>query len=173
VKIAILTPYLQQVEALFTKSLADMVFASARANWSWNIQVAMQQSSNLPQGRTLLARNAMNAGADWALWVDGDMVFPPDTLARLIGSGKEVIGANYPRRSRPTTPTAWKAGNYVYTTPEKVKAGEIEAVDHLGLGVCLISGSALRSISFPIFGIEASSDGLTFAGEDVFFFRKL
>lgn len=59
------------------------------------------------------------------------------------------------------------------TTGAKVKARDVEEVDHLGFGVCLESAKVLRSIGWPLFGIETMPDGLSFASEDVVHFRKI
>jgi hypothetical protein len=39
--------------------------------------------------------------ADWTVWFDDDMIFPGDTIAKLLSHGKEIVGASYLRRTEP------------------------------------------------------------------------
>ena len=75
-------------------------------------------------------------------WADADHVFPADALLRLVAHEKPVVGANYPRRAHPTFPTAESGDQHVWTTADKARAGDLERVSRLGLGLCLMHLSA-------------------------------
>jgi glycosyltransferase involved in cell wall biosynthesis len=46
------------------------------------------------EGRNLLTEYAIRTGADWVLYVDADIVIPPDTLVKLLEVGHPFCGFN-------------------------------------------------------------------------------
>lgn len=174
-KIAICLPVHGDARALFTYKLARMLVAT-QANWAClgrtdrpELELFMADSSGIAKNREWLATQAQNWNADAILWLDVDQTFPADTLLRLIGHDKPVVGANYPRREDAARPCARKldaSGRHVevYTTPEKIAQQLLEPVSFMGLGVCLVSLAALARIERPYFSGE---------NEDFYFFSKL
>lgn len=196
-KIAICVPVYGNPEALFLQSLTAMIacfyeaelLAPDGAPYDKRVDTHVVSSSMLTEGRHRLAAEAVNAGADYLLWADADHVFPPEALCRLWAHGKDIVGVNYPRRSKPTAPTAAcgemadGARRLLYTTAEKAEAGVLEAVDHLGFGLCLMRTSVFdalqaqaeaegRTSFMPLFLFEPTPDHRTMIGEDVYFFEK-
>lgn len=196
-KIAICIPVYGNPESVFLQSLASMISHFYEAQIvddegnaiDKQVQTFVVSSSMLTEGRHRLAAEALNWGADYMLWCDADHVFPEDALARLWSHNLDIVGCNYPRRITPTAPTAAKvigdtdADNLVYTTPEKAQAGEVEVVDHLGFGLCLMKMAIYdrlqeqaeaegRDSFMPLFMFTPTENHMGCIGEDVFFFRK-
>lgn len=148
-------------------------------------------SGVIQEARHRLFFEALKWDADYIMWFDSDHIFPVDTIPRLLAHGKDIVGCNYARRvhSGPTSPVAAKLNRdqheekLLYTTQEKVEAGELEKVDHLGMGCVLMRMSVLeklteqaeregRSSFMPLFHWEARDAGNGSVGEDVYFFNK-
>jgi hypothetical protein len=167
-KIAICTPVHGDTRKDFTFCLARMLIRTLEERSHPTIEIFTAESSSVAANREYLVDKAIEAKANGILWLDSDQTFPSDTLLRLINHRKPVVGANYPRRGGNFEPTATTIDNGehcpVWTTPEKVKAGKLEPVDYLGLGVCFTSMEAIRAIVRPCF------DG---SAEDEYFFLKL
>ena len=61
--------------------------------------------------RNLLAREAIDSGADRVLWIDSDMVFGEDLMIRLgadLDQGWDMVGGIYFRREIPTSPLVYR-----------------------------------------------------------------
>ena len=61
--------------------------------------------------RNLLAREAIESGADRVLWIDSDMVFGEDLMIRLgedLDAGWDMVGGIYFRREIPTSPLVYR-----------------------------------------------------------------
>lgn len=202
IKLAICIPSYGNPEALFMQSLMNAVEHWNRAKltdengdeYEKIVETVIVQSSMLTESRHMLVGEALAKGADYMLWCDADHMFEPDAICRLWARNVEVVGCNYPRRSKPTAPTAAKVTapqtpeedykNLVYTTEEKYCANELEEVDHLGFGLCLIKMSVFEKMQLhaeskglksflPLFVFEPKSDGSGMIGEDVYFFAKV
>jgi hypothetical protein len=176
-KVAICTPHHGEVKAHYAFSLAQMMEHCARQAPRIEAKLFMLSSSLLPKARTLLAEQALAWGADWLLWIDADHLFPPDSLPRLLASGRDVVGANYPRRMSPGGPTAavfTASGETrpVRTTAKKARSRIVEEVGALGLGLCLMRASLFERIARPWFQVIANESG-EFLGEDGWFFQHL
>ncbi len=61
------------------------------------------QSSFITMNRNRIVRVAMQAQADYLLFLDTDMVFPPYTLSQLLSHEKDIVGATYRKRVPPHT----------------------------------------------------------------------
>ena len=183
-KIAVCTPYHAQVAAEYAGSLASMLLFTARANIVYNgiavspdFQLFYRRGSVLPRCRNELAKDALDWGADYLLWIDGDHLFPEHALIRLLSLNLPVVGANYARRAKPTSPTATSlGGDLIWTTEDLASRGEVVQVSNLGLGFCLVEMNVIRSLwemPGPLFAFEMLGRGLEAVGEDVFFFRRV
>lgn len=198
IKLAICIPCYGDTKAKFTLCLASaLVFAKDckivgpdGEPVEIEIETFMVSCSMLTESRHRLVAEALAWGATHMLWLDADHVFPNDVIPRLLAHNLDVVGANYPRRIIPTAPTAAKHiddehdnRNLVYTTAEKAHAGEVEEVDHLGFGVCLMNMAVFDAMQvkadetdgnfLPLFQFVPREDKIGMIGEDVFFFQKV
>lgn len=196
-KVAVAIPCYGNPESVFMQSLCAMMSHFYEANltdadgnaYDKQMEVFIVSSSILTESRHRLAAEALNWGADYLLWCDADHVFPPDAFARLWMRNVDIVGCNYPRRCSPTAPTAAKvvgetdAANLVYTTIEKATANDLEEVDHLGFGLCLMKMRVFDALQeqaekdgkksfMPLFIMQPNDDHTAVIGEDVYFFRK-
>ena len=173
-KVAICTPVHGDPKLLFTRNLADLVTAATKAGL--DVQWFAQQSSIVTISRIRLAEAALAWGADHLLWIDADQAFPPDALDRLLAHHEPIVGCNYARKTDPSGPTALALGatdetQLVWTTLEKAQHGEIEEVDALGLGMCLVVAEVFRAVEKPWFNMEFDAEG-RLMGEDYWFCLK-
>lgn len=199
-KVAIGIPCYGDPKLKFVASLVAMLNHFHTANFTDEkgepldriVEVFWVSTSNLLQSRHKILFDAAAWGADYLLWMDADHTFPKEALARLWAHNLPIVGCNYARRIIPTAPTAAKIvtnddaedhKNLVYTTVEKAQAGEVEEVNHLGLGLCLMDMRVLDAVQarseergeknfLPLFKFETNEDGTSEIGEDVFFFNK-
>lgn len=196
-KIAIAIPVYGSAESMFMQSLTAMICHFYEAKLTdqngdlidKKVEVFIVSSSILTESRHRLAAEALHYDADYMLWCDADHVFPADALCRLWSRNVDIVGCNYARRITPTAPTAAKvvgetdAENLVYTTIEKAKAEEMQEVDHLGFGLCLMKMSIFdrmqeqaekegRNSFMPLFAMLPNEDHTAVTGEDVYFFKK-
>lgn len=110
----------------------------------------MRRSTILPRCRNALAKDAVDWGANYLLWVDADHSFPPDSLVRLLSLNLPIVGVNSARRTRPTWPTAVALdGQLIWTTEELAQRGEVEQVRHPGLGFCLMDMDVIHTLRAP------------------------
>jgi glycosyltransferase involved in cell wall biosynthesis len=60
-----------------------------------------QDLAGIARNRNLLVQIAIDSGADYVLFLDSDMTFPPDMLLKLLAHGKDIVGVPYPKRQPP------------------------------------------------------------------------
>lgn len=136
--------------------------------------VLISIDGHLPDVRHRIAAEAAVERCTHLLWLDSDMIFPPDTLHRLLRHNLPIVGANYARRVYPHVPTA----HYLDRGADGVvwsdgKTGT-EIVKHVGCGVCLMDIRVFDAVEPPYFAFVADAKtGLVTRGEDVYFCEKL
>ena len=200
-KLAIAVPVYNDVESMFFQSVTSAM------SYFYETKLADDEGNEIPkqievfvcsgiiqEARHRLFFEALQWDADYILWCDSDHVFPVDTIPRLLAHQKEVVGCNYARRvpiGQPTAPVAAKhrrrehSNPLCYTTEEKAQAGQLEKVDHLGLGLTLMHMGILEKLTLkaeqdgkanfmPLFHWEEKEpgSGKGSIGEDVYFFQK-
>ncbi|MFT8450773.1 MAG: glycosyl transferase family 2 [Zymomonas mobilis] len=105
------------------------------------------KSPNISISRNACVAMAQEAKADYLFFLDSDMDIPPDTITKLLSHNKDIIGANYPKRTE-------KLG---LASHENVKSPE-DLVDHglspaffLPTGCLLIKMAVFENIPKPYF----------------------
>ena len=151
-KVAIVYPCGDDVKADFAFHLANLMGVCAMSLVVPNIgdvQLFMLKNTYIDAARDHLARTALEWGATHILWLDGDMIFPSDTLIRLLNRNEAIVGANYCTRRLPPMWTAMKKVNL--EEDERCKTMEhskgLEPVDSLGFGCILTRADVYEKIA--------------------------
>ena len=104
-KILIGVPCMNQVPAEFADSLARLTSVGAP---ECKLGLIFKIGSLIYAARDDIAREAIKSEADYVMWFDSDMTFPPDTLQRLMKHMErddvDIVTGLYFRRVEPYTP---------------------------------------------------------------------
>ena len=141
-------PCMDQVPAQFAQSLATLRKVGACV-------IATQVGSLIYTSRNNLAAQAIKYGADYIFWLDSDMLFPPDTLERMLKTIKEqegdvILTGLYCRRVAPFHPTLFKTLEVKdemarWTDFDEIPEGLFE-VEGCGFGCVLAPTSAFVDV---------------------------
>lgn len=144
-KTMIAVPSMDQVPMQFTASLALLQKTA-------DCSLAIQMGSLIYNARNDLARQAIETEADYVLWLDSDMVFPADTLTRLLKLKDRagMVSGLYFRRSQPFTPVVYEtlentAEGPFFTEFKKIP-DEIFECAGIGFGCVLMSAEVLFDV---------------------------
>lgn len=87
-----------------------------------NPTVYFKPNSLVYDSRNLLSLYAIENNYDNVLWLDSDMIFPPDILQRLESHNMHMVTGLYVRRRDPITPVIFKT----LTEPVRNADGKLE-----------------------------------------------
>lgn len=146
-KTLIAIPCMDQVPAVFAQSLATLRKVG-------ECSVAMQIGSLIYTSRNKLAQKAIEIEADYVLWLDSDMVFPPDLLERMMDRLKkddiDILTGLYFRRVHPYTPVLFDklemVGNVCNWTEFKELPEEPFEVGGCGFGCVLMDAGVFLDV---------------------------
>ena len=129
------------------------------------------------EGRTYCVVQAQRQNCTHILFVDDDMVFPPDTFEKLLATGKEIVGVASNSRVLPlTTTVAVQDENGKFIPHDKIAfpklPTELFKCYAVGMGVCLIDMKVFEKIEKPFFHFETHESGKVLVGEDAWFCRQ-
>lgn len=124
--------------------------------------------------REALAEMASDAMSTHILWLDSDMMFPPDTLHRLLSHNVPVVAANYVTRQYPHKTVAYREiGDWrSYVTHDDPDSPSLIEVQAIGMGCMLTRMDVIDRMSRPRFQttyVESSGDHM---GEDFNFCQR-
>lgn len=159
-RIAIVIPTGVMVHAKFALALAAMVGSIEGVD----IAFVNPRSSLIASCRNIGVSEALKFEPDWILFVDADMSFPKDALARLLASDKDIIGCNYVQRQEPHMSLAWAKDG------KQAVSGVVE-VERLPTGFLLVRASVFSKVVSPWFEHPTLADG-NIGGEDYNFCDK-
>jgi hypothetical protein len=168
-KLAVLVPCRDTVHSLFAASLTELVKTCVMAGI--DTHVIYDSSTILLNQRETLANKGVEINADYLLWLDSDMMFPSTTAMRLMGHNKDIVAANYMKRSVPLTTVAYtERGDWDNWLPLESQE-DLEIVEGIGMGVMLMKTAILQDVERPLFAFEYTDN--SWHGEDFYFQRKL
>lgn len=147
------------------------------------------KGSLLSKNRHNLVTAAIEAKADYILWIDSDIRFPPDLFFRLVQWGKDIVGCNYPQKKIPSHPTVFiDKEDAARLFPEEMEAvptnkmvalisrpeqkGLIKCV-FLGFGALLMRTECFKNVPPPWFDITWKPGTNDYEGEDVCCLRRM
>ncbi len=147
----------------------DTVYAKTMASIAFNIiaskgivtDVLMRQGSDITSARTWIIQKALEDGATHVLFVDHDMVFPPESLITLLAAKKDIIGVEYFKRKFPKEPT--------YKPLDNEEKSELYQATYVGTGLMLVDLKIMEKMTKPWFLFGRDSNGQPIIGEDVWF----
>lgn len=129
------------------------------------IDFLMMQSCDIASSRMWLVKESRKKGATHLLFIDSDMMFPPDTLKRLLEREKEIIGVEYNKRKFPLQTVTAYLPDVEKSETEPFKVGVA------GTGVMLIDLSIFddEKMGKNWFSFGRNAEGENVIGEDGWF----
>ena len=154
-KIVIGLPSTDMVHADFAIALTNLVTYSVLNHHC--VAIVNHKGCLVEKSRYIIAERALELNADYLLFLDSDMTFPPETLEKLLSHKKAIVGCNAAKRNGGGDTVLMRVGH---------RKG-VSLVTSLGTGVILISTKVLTVINPPYFKVEWGPKG--FQGEDYYF----
>ncbi len=129
------------------------------------------------ENRNLMVMRGRGERVDWFLFIDADMNFPPDALARLLKWDVDIVGADYRMRAHPFKRIGLspEGAPYPATHPEPTEGLVERGV--LGLGLVLVRASVFEKLPAPWFARTWIPEHATpdnpfgFSTDDSYFFH--
>jgi hypothetical protein len=118
--------------------------------------------------RQKLVMMAIKQKADYVLFLDSDMRFPPYLLERLMAHDKDIVACNYATRRLPVKTVAFSDFAELKCVYSGDKTG-LEEVDAVGMGAMLIKTEIFKKLPLPWFSISYLPSGNMYIGEDIYF----
>lgn len=158
-KVAVCFPSADRVHADFTLALAGLCLYMR----GLDMVVINPKSSIVAVARNNGVERAQKHQADYLLFLDSDMTFPPNTLARLLAHGKDIVGALYTKR---LPPYEILGAPMPGATPDD--AGLLQ-MQRIPTGCLLIAMSVFTKLERPYFHFGINETTHNLLGEDYAF----
>jgi GT2 family glycosyltransferase len=134
------------------------------------IYFSMPVSGYSTYNRNQTVEKAKEIGASHIMFIDGDMLFTPDAVEKLIAHDKDIIAANYHQRDKePPQSTVFMYQDKKLVIYDESKTELFECAT-VGSGFMLIKMSVFDRLQQPYFDTDYV-DG-QFETEDVVFCKK-
>lgn len=127
--------------------------------------------------KQLIAEFAVENGADWVLYLDDDVIFPPNSLLQLLSRNKDIVGGVYWSKSQPPVPLIFRG--HMRGPFMDWHVGDFIKVDAMGMGLNLIKTKVFKAMPKPWFSENYIYHDLRLATkrdagttEDLYFYKK-
>lgn len=161
--IAVCIPSGEMVHADFMLSLLHVVQAGRVAGF--RVSVINVKYSVVTEARNLCVEAAIDSKADSVLFLDSDMVFPSDTIKRLVAHGVPIAGATYPRKMLPLSFIGTRRDGAAFSLEDK---GLVEAA-RVPTGCLLIDRGIFVKMKAPFFRCSYDETAGRVLSEDFWF----
>jgi len=170
VKVSVCVPCRDTVHAAFAFDLAKML----QHCQAMNIEAVPHFSIGtlIVNQRDQLADMALQAGSSHVLWLDSDMMFPVDTVQRLLHHQVPLVAGNYVTRQYPHKTVAytqlhdWRSYVINSNKPDLIKVAAV------GMGCMMVNTDVIRSMSKPRFQTTYVPETNDHMGEDFYFCQQ-
>jgi hypothetical protein len=137
------------------------------------VQLNVCKGTIISNMRNEIIQTSIETGATHVMFVDSDIIFPPDAIATLLTRGKDIIGGMYNNKTLPLTTTIkvlGPDGNILEGTNNFQIPAEPFKCFAVPAGFMLIRLEAIKDMKNPFdFGRTAQGD---FIGEDINFCER-
>jgi glycosyltransferase involved in cell wall biosynthesis len=157
VRIVVGIPSFEMVHADFAMSLAVL----ARRTAEHELFFVNAKNSLVAEARNRIVAAARELQAGAILFLDSDLVFPPDTLARLLAHDLPVVCATYARRTPPHDAVgAMLEGDF------SSQPGTLARMKRVPTGCLLLALPVLAQLPDPVFRTGIDPETAAIVGED-------
>jgi hypothetical protein len=160
-RICIGIPTNRGIKAKTVKSLMSIVNTF---KYDYEFVIATE-GFTVAQNRIYIVEKAKEAQCTHVLFIDDDMVFPADTLDRLLAHNKEVVGVDSHSRTLPLKSTVLFDGTLM---PKEL----FECIQ-VGTGIMLIDMKIFTRMVKPYFEFQMMDSGFMKMGEDAWFCEEV
>ena len=167
-KIALGIPSNRGVKLKTVKSLLELIVDN---KYNFCI-ITAEMGYHIAENRNYIATQAVKNNCDYLFFTDDDMIFPPDTLERLLEHRKEIVGVAYHPRFETKEGTVRLDETHILSLDKPGAPTELFECQGVGTGVLLIDTSVFRKIARPWFYIQSHEVGKVTMGEDWWFCKQ-
>ena len=160
-KILVGMPTMGAMEIEAVKSLMQLEFDGS---------VDIVSESLVYDARDKIAMDAIASKVDWVMWLDSDIVYPPNIIRKLMSRNKDMITGIYHKRTSPYTPCIYKLDDQKLVPYLDYPDDGLFQVEAAGFGCMLMKASVIRAIYNKFGGCFFPINGI--GGEDLSFIRR-
>jgi len=132
------------------------------------------QGAYIQHNRSILAKLAREQGCTHLMYMDHDVVFPGDTIDKLLAHEKPVVGATYNMRGvEPPSTCVVLLDEHGDKTPWEHLPKEPFRCEALPGGAMLVRMDVFDKIDRPWFAIQEDETGELSMSEDVWFCNRV
>ncbi len=162
---------------IHTKTALSII-ETIRLNPSMEYLPIFQFGGYIAENKAKIVDIAQKTLCSHVFFVDHDMIFPPNTLAKLLSYDKDIVGAMYNYRYLPLEPMLKylkEDGDWTSKLEESVIKkipDELFEVGATGGGLLLVKMSVFDKLEKPYFQMEQDGEGNRVVTEDSGFYLK-
>lgn len=154
-RVVIGMPTANLVDAEFAcANLPAIISTSIRKLPDVELKSVFKTGVRTDSNRNWILQQALEAHADYILWLDTDELYPPDILVKLLEPKEDIIGTIYYKRSKPYAPVVFKYNQkenkdispYTPIDTPFLPKGQLVEVDGLGFGGMLVSTKVYKDM---------------------------
>jgi len=131
-----------------------------------NAEIIRTSSGPIHEMRNLIVRRSLELDCTHLVFLDADMVYPPDTITKLLGHDKDIVGALTFKRWPNFEPILFAGDMHEMYLIDPIPEGLVK-VTATGTGCLMIKTSVFEDNPYPWFEFD-SNNGKP-VGEDINF----
>lgn len=162
---------------ILTRGFVSSQWALALRNLALPTGSVIRMIDGLPfdHARNSIVMEMMKTHSDWLLFLDDDVIPPPDAFGRLTSHRREIVSALCYRRQGKITPAMFREASPIHYPVESYSPGELLEVDLVGAGCLAVHRNVFERLDPPWFEWLIDREDLPLTervGEDLAFARK-
>ena len=141
---------------------------------NYEVKIYIKTGTVIDRARNQLVKLALDDGCDYVMFIDADMLLPPNSIDELLDMNVGIASGLYFSKGKPYLPVARikKENSELHQYLDDFEFNKVIKVAGAGRGCCLIKAEVFKNIEYPYFKFEwkETKDGEIYAlAEDLYF----
>lgn len=120
--------------------------------------------------RDKIAMDALASKVDWVMWLDSDIVYPPNVIRKLMSRNKDMVTGLYYKRTPPYTPCIYQLNDDKLQPYLDYPEDDLFPVEASGFGCMLMKAKVIKAVYDKFGGCFFPVNGI--GGEDLSFIKR-
>ena len=163
-KLGICVPMYQVIPASFVINFIHRLTELYNNGRNYEVKIYFLMGTVIDRARNNLVKDALADGCDYIMFIDADMILPPNAVDNLIDMNVGIASGLYFTKGKPYLPVArikkkksevdeWEQDS-THRHLEDFEFNKTMNVAAVGMGCCLIKAEVFKKTEFPWFKFE-------------------
>lgn len=148
-RLGICVPMYTVVPASFVVNFIHRLLELHNNGRNYEVKIYIVTGTVIDRSRNHAVKSALEDGCDYIMFIDADMLLPPNSIDELIDMNVDIASGLYFAKNKPYLPVARvkkSSEEVLHRFLEDFEYGQVMKIAGVGMGCCLIKAKVFQDL---------------------------